>query len=127
DAPIDLGMVNSAATDRDDGFWRAESENLMRSFDRRVRERLASGEVDHLSIFALAPQPLLVLLGTLLGDIVPADVYQRHREPPTWAWPQSPFTPPFEVRPPTATAGPPALVLALSATVTNDRITAVLG
>jgi hypothetical protein len=78
-------------------------------------------------VFALAPQPLLILLGTLLGDIVPADIYQRHREPPTWEWPTMAFAPIFEVRAPSTTIGPPALVLATSATVTRDRITSLLG
>lgn len=36
--------------------------------------------VHHLSVFALAPQPLLMELGRLLGDIVPAEVHQLHRE-----------------------------------------------
>ena len=88
---------------------------------------LATGEIDHLSVFALAPQPLLILLGTLLGDIVPAQVYQRHREPPTWQWPATTKTPAFEVHEPAMRSGPPALLLALSATVTSDRIRTVLG
>jgi hypothetical protein len=127
DAPIELSTVNSSFLDREAAFWSAEAENLQRKFDQRVRERLAAGEIDHLSVFALAPQPLLILLGTLLGDIVPADVYQRHREPPTWEWPATAHTPTFEVQAPTATCGPPALVLALSATVTPERITSILG
>lgn len=127
-APISLGTLNSPSHDRTDDFWRTEATHLISQFDRRVRERSALGEVEHLSVFALAPQPLLVLLGTLLGDITPADVYQRHREPPTWSWPDSSMTttPEFDFRVPAATDGPPALVLALSATVTPDRITAVL-
>jgi hypothetical protein len=127
DSPIELSTVNSSFSDRDAEFWTAEAENLQRKFERRVRERLASGEINHLSVFPLAPQPLLILLGSLLGDIVPSDVYQRHREPPTWEWPTTILTPAFELTPPIATSGPPALVIALSGTVTADRITSVLG
>jgi len=127
DAPIELSTLNSAFSDREPGFWGGEAENLVRRFDQRVRERLAAGDIEHLSVFGLAPQPLLVMLGSLLGDIVPADVYQRHREPPTWKWPATALTVPFEIRAPIATSGPPALVLALSATVTPDRITSILG
>jgi hypothetical protein len=47
-----------------------EAENLCRKFDLQVRERLATGEIKHLSVFSLAPQPLLIMLGSLLGDIV---------------------------------------------------------
>jgi hypothetical protein len=127
DAPIELSTVNSSFSDRDPEFWRIEAENLRRKFENRVRERLALGEVDHLSVFSLAPQPLLILLGTLLGDIVPSDVYQRHREPPTWKWPRNLATQEFELREPITASGTPALVLASSATVVEERITSLLG
>jgi SMODS-associated and fused to various effectors sensor domain len=124
---INLSTVNSAVSDRDEQFWATEADNLIRKFSHRVGERVATEEINHLSVFALAPQPLLVLLGVLLGDIVPADVYQRHREPTTWAWPSALATSTFEITPPVSTSGPPALVLSLSATVTPDRIFSVLG
>jgi len=127
DSPIELSTVNSSLSDRDAEFWSVESQNLERKFAQRVRERLAEGAIKHLSIFAIAPQPLLILLGVLLGDIVPVDVYQRHREPPTWGWPPGSPTPPFEVRQPATASGVPALVISLSATVTPDRVTSVLG
>jgi hypothetical protein len=127
DRPIELTTVNSSFSDRDADFWAVEAENLQRKFGQRIGERVAAGDIDHLSVFALAPQPLLILLGSLLGDIVPAQVYQRHREPQTWEWPATTSTPAFEVQEPTTTSGPPAVVLALSATVTQDRITSVLG
>lgn len=127
DRPIELTTVNSSFQDRDTHFWVVEAENLERKFSQQVRDRLAMGDITHLSVFALAPQPLLVLLGSLLGDIVPAEVFQRRREPPTWQWPTPPITPAFEIRTPTTVSGQPALVLALSATVTTDRITSVLG
>ena len=125
--PISLGSLDCPTQDRSDEFWQMEATHLRSHFSRRVRERLSSAEIEHLSVFALAPQPLLVLLGTLLGDITPADVYQRHREPPSWSWPVARVTPEFIVRQPATTDGPAALVLALSATVTPDRIEAVLG
>jgi hypothetical protein len=127
DQPIKLGAVNSGTNDRDDAYWEVESTRLRVLFERRVRERLVDGDVTHLSVFALAPQPLLILLGALLGDIVPASVYQRHREPPTWAWPPSAPDVPFTVLKPSSTTGTPVLVLSVSATVTPDRITRILG
>ena len=107
------------------GLWnpKLSVENLINGCASESRR----GDVDHLSVFAIAPQALLILLGTLLGDIVPADVYQRHREPATWRWPDTAPPVAFEVHKPTRTGGPPALVVALSATVVPDRITAVLG
>jgi SMODS-associated and fused to various effectors sensor domain len=125
--PIALDVLDSPLEDRTPEFWKCESEGLAAKFDRRVRDLVARGKVDHLSVFALAPQPLLILLGTMLGDITPADVYQRHREPQTWSWPTSASPLMFEVKEPTNTSGHPALVLAVSATVTCDPIEAVLG
>ena len=125
--PISLGIQDSPTKERGDEFWRTEANSLRTQFDRRVRDRLALAEIEHLSVFALAPQPLLIFLGTLLGDITPADVYQRQREPQTWNWPTTASPPDFVVNTPPTTDGPPALVLALSATVTRDRIEDVLG
>jgi SMODS-associated and fused to various effectors sensor domain/HNH endonuclease len=129
DRAIELGMIDSSLRDSSDSFWTVEAENLRTKFNQRVWERLVRGEVSHLSVFALAPQPLLILLGTLLVDISEAQVFQRHREPQqTWKWPADAVTPEFEiVEPGNRGAGTPALVLALSATVTKDRITRVLG
>lgn len=129
DQPIELSLRNSATADRDETFWSLQSAELRTHFARRVRDRLDSdtGAIKHLSVFALAPQPLLVLLGTLLGDIVPTRVHQRRREPPTWAWNR--FAEPLElqIEEPATLDGIPALVLSLSATVTDDRIVRVLG
>jgi len=127
DNPIELSTINSPMIDRDAAFWSVEGDSLRRKFNQSVRERLAMRGIHHLSVFALAPQPLLILLGTLLGDIVPCDIYQRHREPPTWNWPSAPSTATFQVQESESKSGPAALVLALSATVTPDRIHSVLG
>ncbi|MDD3925604.1 MAG: SAVED domain-containing protein [bacterium] len=88
DYPIDLSM-KAIHNERSDGFWEIEAENLRKEFCRKVTERIEDGTITHLSVFAMAPQPLLILLGTLLGNIVPASIYQRHRKPEqTWRWPE---------------------------------------
>jgi hypothetical protein len=125
--PIELGMLNSASSERNSGFWTNEIENLQKQFSRRVKDRLSDGEIKHLSVFSLAPQPLLIQLGVLLGDIVECDVYQRHREPQTWSWPPESAEVSFRVAKPPRTKGKPALVLAISARVASERIVSVLG
>lgn len=124
---IDLAMRGSAREDGEEAFWASESENLRRLFATRVAEPIAADEIRHLSVFALAPQPLLILLGSLLGDITPADVFQRHREPETWAWPLEGEPMPIEVSEPGYPGGRIALKIALSASIDDDRIRAVLG
>lgn len=125
--PLALGIVDSTGEDKSPDYWKSEARELVTQFDRRVRDRVSRQAVEHLSVFALAPQPLLILLGTLLGDIVPADVFQRHREPQTWSWPTSATPLEFQVQRPAETTGTPALVVGTSATVTPDRIEKVLG
>ena len=41
-------------------------------------------KVNHISLFGLAPMPLLVKLGTLLNEKYSVDVYQKHRNPDNW-------------------------------------------
>lgn len=50
-------------------------------------QRIQQRDSKHLSLFALAPIPLLVLLGRRLGDLCELDAYQRHRTTHSWAWP----------------------------------------
>jgi len=124
---FEIGMVNSAFRDNEPRYWEIERENLRRQFSEKVRSRLQNGSIDHLSIFALAPQPLLMELGHLLSDIPVADVYQLHREPPDWKWQTSdgPFE--FVVKQPENDGKRVALNLSLSATIDDSRIKAVLG
>jgi hypothetical protein len=124
--PITLGVVNSGLEDHTDGYWSAESAQLRRAISLQVKPRVAQGAIQHFSVFALAPQPLLILLGHLLCDISAAQVYQLHREPPDWRWQQDPDGFQYELTEPDRIAGPPALVFSLSATIDNGRIEAVL-
>lgn len=62
----------------------------MQTIDQEV-ERLYAPAMDvqktrHISLFALAPIPLLVYLGWRLGNKIATDVYQRHRDTEDWTW-----------------------------------------
>lgn len=125
---IDIELVGCDYADHEASYWTVQQDNLRRVFARKVKERIEQKEIKQLSVFALAPQPLLIELGHLLGDIVPVTVHQRYREPATWRWQAEQPAITFQVG---EYSGPPeiavALKLALSATVTDDRIHAVLG
>ncbi|MBL4721436.1 MAG: SAVED domain-containing protein [Alphaproteobacteria bacterium] len=122
-----IQISGSVLTDGDEMFWITEPKNLERQFQQSVGELIASGEITHLSIFALGPIPLLVQLGALLGDIMPADVYQLCREPAGWRWAEDRGHIEFEVVRPITTAKNIALKLGISATINDDRINSVLG
>lgn len=125
-----LGIVGSKFAEGDPEYWSLQEANLRRGFERGVLPRLVDGSIPHLSVFAFAPQPLLVLLGTLLTDKYPADVHQVRREPPGWGWferAEAGDANPLHLNRPTSNDGPPALVLSLSASIDPERIRAVLG
>jgi len=125
---IDLEMVGCAYQDHEPEYWLFQRENLRRQFAANVRGRIERQDIRHLSVFALAPQPLLVELGRLLCDIVPATIHQRHREPATWRRQEDRPQIKFNVsEPPPSKTGPVALKLAVSATVNDERIHTVLG
>ncbi|RZT46454.1 hypothetical protein EV283_3403 [Sphingomonas sp. BK036] len=126
---IDLEMLNQAIKDDEPEFWELQRKNLDRLFADRIGGRIERQEIRHLSVFALAPQPLLIELGRLLNEIVPITVHNRHREPTaTWNWQRDRPVLDFLVSRPEADAsGRIALKIAVSATVNDDRITRVLG
>lgn len=124
---IQLGLTNSGILDHNQRFWECEEDNLRINFDNYIKRQRQSGTIKHLSVFGLAPQPLLILLGSLLGDLHPTEVYQLHREPKTWKWLNEPDEVTFEVIKPQNTYPTVALVFALSATITEDRVVSVLG
>lgn len=126
--PLTLGLGNSSFEDRTPEFWQFEGLQVRNMVAQQIRPRIKSGEVTHFSVFALAPQPLLMLLGSELSDIPFAEAYQRRKEPQSWRWEDDPLSFDFTVLAPTnPKTGDAALVFALSATVTDERVTSVLG
>ncbi len=123
---IDLGIINSLNKDSDPNFWEDELRNLNQKFDRFLFPLLNRGEIKHISLFPFGPMPILIKLGTMLNDIYSVDIRQKRRNPDTWHFDDDIDTVyNFEVAPEVKTNV--ALKIELSATITNDRITRVLG
>jgi hypothetical protein len=108
-------------------FWQAEATHLRTAFEQRIRPLIKGADPIHFSIFARANQPLLVLLGSLFTDKVPAEVYQLHREPVSWRWGDRPDSFSFRVNRPERPQGEPALVISLSGKIHHDRVSSVVG
>ncbi len=124
---IQLSLKNSQFSDDEESYWLIESQSLEKSFGSLVRPELQSGRCQHLSVFALAPQPLLIKFGSLLTDIPDVKLFQRHREPQTWEWKPSASPLNLDVIPPSDESKTVALNISLSASISNDRIYNVLG
>ncbi len=120
---IELGMLNSQLHDHEDEFWRNETTNLERQFNLHVEPLLGDPrDSNHFSVFAYAPMPLLIKLGSLLPDIYPAQVYQLHKVPPTWNWQPGLANVDYTIDEPTETHELVALNVSLSADISIDRI-----
>jgi hypothetical protein len=126
--PIELGLSNSAYQDYEEDFWHFEKTNLERQFNAKVKPLIESKEErNHFSVFAFAPQPLLIKLGSLLSDLYPADIYQLHKEPATWRWQHATEKFEYIIKEPQTTHSRVALNLSLSAEIDSQRVDLVMG
>ncbi len=71
--------------------WQSFAEKkIKRKLQRCFEEGVDEVKIKHLSIFGIAPMPLLIFLGKCIGDTVPCDIYQSHRNientNKTWNW-----------------------------------------
>jgi hypothetical protein len=123
-------VIDLTSLQYEDNSFYASAEKVIR---RRVELLFTPGvEVKgarHLSVFALAPIPVLVLFGAALGNKVAADVYQRHRDTEDWRWKSDgePVDYAFEKVRDGAPGSRVALVLSLSGKVAFEHVDAVVG
>lgn len=64
-------------------YWSLEKGNLTRLYDKEIRPYIENDCIN-LSVFALAPIPLLILLGSLLTNKHDIDVYQYKKDLASW-------------------------------------------
>jgi hypothetical protein len=78
----------------------ASFKNLAQEMSKQLKRDLAVGNDgirhEHISIFALAPIPLLIHLGNRIGNLIPGDLYQKHRDTDDWKWKIEPKSDRFE-------------------------------
>lgn len=67
-------------------FYETAAETIRVRIERLYEPGMDVEETRHISLFALAPIPLLMFLGRQLSNKVPVDVYQRHRDTEDWVW-----------------------------------------
>jgi len=114
--------INGAAGDR--GYWDAGQQSIEDTLNL-VQQAVVSGDVEHISVFAIAPIPLLVYLGWHLDDKTPTRIFQKHRDQFVgWSWAGQAEPVDFEV---SATAPQDGvrdvvLVCAITSEVNLDRL-----
>jgi hypothetical protein len=72
-------------------YWATFAENkIRRKIQRYLEEGVDDVKIKHLSIFGISSMPLLIFLGKCIGDTIPTDIYQSHRNivdtSKTWNW-----------------------------------------
>jgi hypothetical protein len=83
-AIIDLnGMAIATLSE---GFFPVAAQSIMEQTHNFLRSRRDKRNIKNLSVFALAPVPLLIYFGYLLSDIDHVELYQRHRDSQNWIW-----------------------------------------
>lgn len=117
----------SSFDDRGPGFMEAAAEKISLDVARFYAPGMDADVVRHVSVFALAPMPLLVQLGAQLSNKIETDFFQRHRDGGGWAWksdgPDIKYVSRLlkEGSDPTKTA----LVLSLSGAIDTSRVPAM--
>ena len=91
--PVDEGiLIENPNFDRygDEADWAAYAKVIKEKIRARVEEGIDREGVKHFSVFAIGPMPLLMFLGKCIGDTIPVDLYQSHRNikdtNQTWSW-----------------------------------------
>lgn len=83
---IDLtGFADKPQTD----FWNLATSEIRERMSGFYQIPFDGGEPKHVSVFAIAPIPLLMVLGSCLSDKRPTLLYQRHRDTEDWRWKKS--------------------------------------
>jgi len=73
----------------DPAFWSVAATEIRDRMSNFYSTKFEEGKPEHVSVFALAPIPLLMTLGACLSDKVPTTLFQRHRETQGWVWKES--------------------------------------
>ena len=119
---VTISCQNSGIHDSQELFWQAEVAQLEQKYNESLKPLIGKEDIDCVSVFALAPQPLLVKLGTMLSDLHKVKVYQKHREPDTWKWQEVTKPNPMRIVRPQDTSKTPVLVFSLSAKAISNRV-----
>lgn len=75
--------------DGDKNYWNLTASQIEDKIREDIKKKgIEEDKVEHLSVFALAPIPLLIVLGKAISDtsINKVEIYQRHRDTQDWHW-----------------------------------------
>lgn len=79
----ELEIDLTGVTEDDPAYWDVQRRAVEKGVAEAL-DALRTGTADHLTVFAFARLPLLILLGWLLDDTIRTDIAQRSRGPQAW-------------------------------------------
>lgn len=123
DVEVDLVSNLDAASS---GYF-DETDRIIARRVSQIADRIAAGEIGHISLFAIARIPVLVQLGHHLDDKWPVDLHPYDRTSSSWTWGVSEDDAPPRFQTTQLAAGDPervTLILSLSGQVNHERIPA---
>lgn len=88
----------SAIPGETDAFYEVASRKVEAEIRRLYEPGMDVERTKHISLFALAPIPLLVHLGRTLSNTIPVDFFQRHRSGAPWKWKETGTSTAFQSR-----------------------------
>ena len=104
-------------------YWKSAECWLDNNYKYNVGAKLSNYPNTHFSVFPLAPTPLIIKLGFLMGDKVRANVYQKTKHPDTWEWQSTELTNDFRVEEKTFESGEGvAIVLSVTAEIEIEAV-----
>lgn len=81
----DLDLTRFAGDDSP-AYWQSKKQEISKVIEKMLTPGGATDTVEHISVLAMGPMPLLIHLGNCLSNKIPTDLYQRHRDTERWAW-----------------------------------------
>lgn len=117
----------SSESYRSKQYWKEVASQLEDGVNCYIRSMLRIHPGTHMSIFPLAPIPLIIKFGYLLGDKMQLAIYQKTRTPDTWNWITKELTNHFyiEQKVKIKKAQKVAFIMSLTANISEDRISEV--
>lgn len=117
---IDLTKID----DGDEDYYKLARSTIKKRVARLYDDGMDVDKTHHISLFALAPIPLLIYLGNRLSNKVAVDAYQRHRDTEDWLWKLSgePVGHVFKTVRNGADKTKVALLLSLSGSLTPEKL-----
>ena len=107
-------------------YWCSCCKQLIGKYDRFLYNQFIKDNIC-ISLFPIAPMPLIIKLGELIGDKVSCDIYQKTRVPDSWNWQSNTKTNEFSIETVKQDFSDKnvALVISLTNDIQYDRINSI--